>query len=52
MCMQNIEHTITWELYDLSYLTHFHFQVTQNNIMDFIDYFWCSDFNLDDLDLV
>ena len=24
-------------------LTHFHFQIIQNNIMDFIDNFWCSD---------
>ena len=27
----------------LSYLTPFHFRVIQNNIMDFIHHFWCSD---------
>ena len=43
MCMQNIDHTLSWDGYDLNYLTHFHFQVIQNNIIDFIDHFWCSD---------
>ena len=43
MCMQNIDHTLSWDGYNLSYHTHFHFRVIQNNIMDFIDHFWCSD---------
>ena len=36
-------HTLSWDGYDLSYITHPHFRVIQNNIMDFIDHFWCSD---------
>ena len=40
MCNQNIDRTISWDGYDL---THFHFRIIQNNIMDFIDHFWCSD---------
>ena len=43
MCMQNIDHTLNWDGYNFSYITHFHFWVIQNNIMDFIDYFWYSD---------
>ena len=43
MCMQNIDHTLSSDGYDLRYFTHFHFRVIQNNIMDFIDHFWCSD---------
>ena len=42
MCMQNIEHALSWDGYDLSYFTHFHFRVIQKNIMDFVDHFWCS----------
>ena len=43
MCMQNIDHTFSSDGYDVSYLTHFHFRVIQNNIMNFINYFWSSD---------
>ena len=43
MCMQNIDHTLSWDECDLSYLTHFHFQVILNNIMGFIDHLWCND---------
>ena len=43
MCMQNIDYMPSWNIYDLNYLPHFHFRVIQNNIMDFIDHFWCSD---------
>ena len=43
MRMQNIDHTLIWDCYDLSFLTHFHFQIIQNNIMDFIGNFWCND---------
>ena len=39
MCMQNIDHTLSWDGYDLSYLPQFHFRVIQNNIMDFINHF-------------
>ena len=27
MCMKNIEHTLSWDGYELNYLTHFHFRV-------------------------
>ena len=40
ICMQNIDHTLIWDGYDL---THFHFWVIQNIIMDFIDNFCWSD---------
>ena len=43
MWMQNIDHTLSWDGYDLSYLTHIHFRVIQNKIMNFIDHIWCSD---------
>ena len=43
MCMQNIDYTLSWDKYDLSYLMHFHFRGIQNNIMDFLNHFWCSD---------
>ena len=33
MCMQNIDHTLSWDGYDLSYLKHFHFRVIQNNFL-------------------
>ena len=42
MCMQNIDHTLSWDGYDLNYVTHFNFRVIQNNIMYFIDHSWCS----------
>ena len=35
MCMQHIDHTLNWDGYDISYLTHFQFRAIQNNIMDF-----------------
>ena len=44
MCMQNIDHTLSWDGYDLSYFTHVHFRIIQNNIMVFIGHFWCRDF--------
>ena len=40
---QNIDHTLSWDVYNLSYLTHFHLRVIQNNIMNLIYHFWCSD---------
>ena len=43
MCIQNIDRMLSWDGYDLSCLTHFHLRVIQNNIIDFIDRFWCSD---------
>ena len=43
MCMKNIDHTFSWDGYNPSYLTQFYLRVIQNNIMDFIDHFWCSD---------
>ena len=42
MCMWNIDQTLSWDGCDLNYVTHYHFQVIQNNIMYFINHFWCS----------
>ena len=43
MCIKKIDYTLSWDKYDLSYLTHFHFRIIRNIIIDFIDHFWCSD---------
>ena len=42
ICMQNIDHTFSWDGYDLRYVMPFHFRVNWKIIMDYFDNFWCS----------
>ena len=41
--MLNFDGTLSWDGYNVNYLTRYHFRVIQKHIMDFIEHFWCSD---------